>query len=557
MRQLPAMRLSLVRMRLPLLLSLILLAAGCTTPKALTRAELIEKGKLSLIDSSMAGGAESVEPQAVCDVVAWGGWCEDSGQLPAAWTLERALMYALENNVQFRIAALETAIATGNRKLASLDMLPGLVAEAGYSKRSNILASVSEDVVTGNVSLAASTSSDQESNNAQLYFGWSSLDFGLAFLRSREFGEQALMAEENRRRVMQATVRDVAYAWWQAEAYQQMQPELERMRADITEALSQSEDIVRQRLGNAMQAVEYRSALLLVLRRLDSLSLRLDQSRDELARLLHLPPGLEVHVAAAVGDDFNPPALPDIDLRYWQSAAMLNRPEVRQAHYESRATNIAAHRRLLELFPRLLLNFGTHRDSNSYLVNDRWQQGSAQLSWNMMKLASVPGMRRDARMNRELARLREEAQAAAVLSQVAIAGKAYERNRHGWCLSKALLTLNERKSELLDARSAAASMDRLTLTRAQLETLLLRTESALQFAEYQHARLTMLLSAGLLDLPVTDGPAMAQTALHHWLRSGTDADMLAELRQTGTDFGLPELPDDAVLRESAAKACFQ
>ncbi|MFZ5755733.1 MAG: TolC family protein [Pseudomonadota bacterium] len=498
----------------------VVLLAACASPKPLKREELVEEGRDYLARRTA-----------------------EAGSLPPGWTLDAAVRRALTSHLDYRISRLEAAIATGNRKLASLDMLPQLVAEAGYRQRSNVQASVSESVDTGNVSLVPSTSSEQDSTDAQLYLNWDVVDFSMAYLRSRELGDTELAAEENRRRAVQATIRDVAYAWYQARAWQDLAPDLEALRGEVDAALKQSEEIVRQRLGDPLQAVEYRSALLLVLRRIDSVTLQLDQSRDELARILHLPAGAPVLVDPAGAPDMNTlTGLPSADVRLWQSAALVNRPEMRKTIYEARANNRAARRQMLGVFPHLSFRYGANYDSNSFLVNNNWEQGSAQLSWNILKLASIPGLRRDLRMNRELGQMRTEAMSAAVLSQVSIADKAYRRNMSSWCFSKSLFDLNQRRSELLGARSQAAAIDRLSLIRAQLDSLLLRTETGLQFAEYQKARMTLLESAGLLDIPEELQGEAFDRALTALIAGNDSGPVRSELERVASEFELSAPP---------------
>src|SRR5690606_38693596 len=158
--------------------------------------------------------------------------------------------------------------------------------------------------------------------------GWDMLDFSVAYLRRRELASQELAAAENRRKVAQLTVLDVTHAWQQIQIWQTLAPELDALRGEVTEALRQSDEIVRLRLGNTIQAVEYRSALLLVLRRIDAVNLQLDQARDRLAQMLHLPPGHALQVDAASLPLPSGIAGLDISRRdLWQAAAFVHRPE--------------------------------------------------------------------------------------------------------------------------------------------------------------------------------------------------------------------------------------
>lgn len=493
---------------LPLFLTLLFLGA-CASTGPMTRDELVQKGREYLQSEKQEATARD--------------------PLPGAWTLEAAVERALSAHLDFRISQLESALATGNRKLATVDLLPKLVGQAGYQRRS------AQEIVT---------SADRESVDSRLFLEWDVLDFSVAYLRRREMADQERAAEENRRRVAQLTIRDVTYAWYQAVAWQTLAPEVEALRADVDEALRQSDEIVAQRLGNTLQAVEYRQALLLVLRRIDQLTLQLDQARDELARLLHLPAGapLVVDPAAMPDDESFDTALAG-QVALWQAAAMLHRPELKQALYESRQQRTSAMRRMMEAVPRLLLRAGRYRDDNVFLTNRSWKQDNVQLSLDLMRLASLPGLRRNLALSRELADLREQAMAAAVLSQVSMAAKAVTRQQNSLCLSSGLLAVDRERSALLEARSRAASLDSLTWLRARLDSLLLRTEASLQRAEWRQARLMLLQSAGLLEVPA--GEADAEGAgLSSMLGVRLSPAVREELARVAEDFGMAPPGDD-------------
>lgn len=479
---------------------IVFMLASCTGTPPLKREDLVHKGREYLDRTSQA-----------------------SRELPHAWTLEEAVARALSAHVDFRIARLEAAIATGNRKLATFDLLPELTLQAGYQRRSQA---------------EQSTSSDKETRNSQISASWDVLDFSVAYFRQRELADQEHASEENRRRVAQLTLRDAAYAWYQVRTWQELAPELVKLRQEVQDALRQSDEIVRQRLGNPIQAVEYRSALLLVLRRIDSVMLQLDQARDQLGQMLHLPAGSEVLVSGE-GSVAEPVA--DVmygDVSLWQAAGLINRPELRQQAYDSRALRTGAVRRLVEALPRLVFRTGRSRDNNVYLARNEWNNDSAQLSLDLVRLASLPGLRRNLRLSRELADLREQSIAAAVVMQVSIAGKAYERNRNSWCLSRNLLEVDQQRSALLEARSQVASLDNLTRLRSRLDSLLLRTEAGLQQAEMYRARLSLLYSAGLLEVPENTDPENVAAQLRELLGTQTPPAVREELQRVAGEFEL-------------------
>ena len=74
--------------------------------------------------------------------------------------------------------------------LANLEMLPQLVANAGFSNRDNFSGSSSSALLSsssvGDQSLVSSTSSERDVIDADLTLSWDVLDFGLSYVRTLE-----------------------------------------------------------------------------------------------------------------------------------------------------------------------------------------------------------------------------------------------------------------------------------------------------------------------------------------------------------------------------------
>lgn len=466
--------------RLTLVALTLVAVAGCTAPDPLTDSDLRDAARAEdeKWQSRIAGLGEPVD-------LAW------------------ALAWALEHNLDFRLRAYDAALATGNRRLASMAMLPSLTAKAGYRHRSNLQASVSRSVSTGNVSLEPSTSSDRESHTADLEMSWNLLDFSLAFMRAREYGEQALIASEEQRRAVSLLAREVVYAWDRAVAHDALRPLLDEARELTREALAQSDRIVAMRLRDPLEVMEYRKTLLLSMRRINDMAAEMDRSRDELARLMALPAGVRLNLAGGE-EDFAALFLGDevfrqTSLASWQYLALLSRPEMHQALYNARSARRSATRRMVEQMPSLLLRYGANYDSNSYLVNSSWNEGAANLSFNLISLANLPNQRRMGKLERQHAAARQEMQATAIAAQVSIVSKMLQGTHENFCLSKALSDLEANRLRLLDARAQSAALDQLSMVRSRLEQLLLQIEHINMHAEL---RQSMLMFTGTVGVPI-------------------------------------------------------
>lgn len=497
--------------------ALVLAISACTTPKALTSKEIMTAGRERLAEFESRRQT-----------------------LGNGISLPEAMAWAMERNLNLRAASLERSMSVQNRKLASAGMLPSLAAQAGYRWRSNVSASSSQNVATGVQSLVPSTSSERIGTTAQLEASWNVLDFGLAWLRARSEGDKVFIAEEARRRMSQQVAMDVAYAWQRAATFQRVEPTLRSIRLDVSHALAKLDRIEASGLTDPVGLLEYRTALLLVLKRMDAQVLQMNQARDELARLLGLPAGSDIRLEIDDGVKFE--ALPEADLRAWQYAALLNRPEIRQALYGKRSAERNAYRRVLEQFPSLLLRFGTNYDSNKFTVNNQWEDASASLTLNLLKLATIPINRRLGKIEKEQAEIQTELQVAAVLSQVVIAHKALESSTRQACLGDELQKTSERRLSLLDARHKMAMLDELNLVRARVDDLLLSIERDASALEARHAMLMMAQSVGVGAWPEkVEGSADEKAVkIAQWLQGGMVNAVADELKSAEHELGLAD-----------------
>ncbi len=506
--------------------------AGCTTPRALSLDDLTKAGRerMEMLDSRKTALADGV-------------------------SLAEAMTWALDNNLALRAEALERTVATNNRKLATLGMLPSLTAQAGYQWRSKQSASSSENIATGVQSLVPSTSSEREATTASLEASWNLLDLGLAWLRARSEGDRALMAEESRRRVAHQLALDVVTAWDRAASYQRIAPGLAQARVDLSAALRQLEAVAASRLRDPVDVLEQRNAMLLILKRMDGLVLQMDQSRDELARLLGLPSGAGFSLDDTDALAISAPPLADV--KALQYVALLNRPEVRQSLYAKRAANRNGYKRVIEQFPSLLLKYGTNYDSNKYLVHNAWDDASASLSIGLMRLASIPLQRRQAAIEREQAELQADLEATAVLSQVAIAHKARLSSGRITCLSDAIADTAKERMGLLESRAQAAALDQLTLIRARVDNMLVAIERDMAAIESRRATLMLSQSLGIgafpEDLALTRGDERVG-AVASWLQGGMNERLVGQLALVEQEFGVSSVAGSSAegIKEDAA-----
>jgi outer membrane protein TolC len=127
-------------------------------------------------------------------------------------TLDEAMARALKYNLDRRSRVLEEALAQRQLDSAALEMLPRLVADAGYSWRDNDRVTVNRDTSGGLTS--PSVSQDRSRSLGGLEFTWSLLDLSLGYHATRQQGDRALAAGERKRKAMHLLLQDVRTAFF-------------------------------------------------------------------------------------------------------------------------------------------------------------------------------------------------------------------------------------------------------------------------------------------------------------------------------------------------------
>lgn len=425
-----------------------------------------------------------------------------SGQQPVSAPLDiddavaRALMY----NLDYRAAFMSEAMAREDLSRSHYAMWPQLAAGAGYSGRSTYAMSVSRDPNTGQQTLQPSTSSDKNVTTAHLQMTWNALDFGLAYLRTKQKGNAVLMAEEQRRKAFQTIVQEVSLAWWRALAAQRMEPRLHELRGRVESALERSRQMEAMRLQGQFISLDYRRDLLISLRRIAALEEEVLNARNDLIRLVALPRGQQLLLQdTELAPD--PDWLPALTHEQMQLIALSNRPELRELNYRQRVAELEGKVAVASLLPSLSLAGGSRHDSNSYLTYNEWFDVNAQFSFNLLSLAALPSTLRYKKAMESAESLRADAMTMTVLSQLDVALRSIQSDRSGWCISRELERVALERERQYKARSSSQSGDELSQIRAEVEAVLAGLESAFSRADLEASQAMLLTSLGVDPYP--------------------------------------------------------
>lgn len=455
----------------------LLLLAGCSvTPQPLNRAE-----RAAQIATDRAALYVNQEP------------------VQAPISLEEAIARALKYNLDRRVAVMEQAVQLRQFDLSRFDLLPTVVSEAGYHIRSNEQLSTSRNV-TGSLSDPdnASTSLEKRRFVGELGLSWSILDFGVSYYQAKQNADLALIAEERERRAVHQIVQEVRAAYWRAAAAERLQGVVKPVLSEARSALEDSRTVERERLRPLLETLRYQRSLVEAVRQLAAIEEELAISKAELARLMNLAPSSAYKLS--LPDATNVPDV-QLSLPEMETLALEQRPELREAAYQSRITALEARKALLKLFPNLNFYGSLNSDSNDYLVNQEWAQAGAQVSWNLLNFAAAPRNKKLREAQQELVKTRRLAMSMAVLTQVHISHQEYLRAREQYEQAAQLSSIEQRIFGTVRTASQGEAQSVLERVQAGTAAAAAEFQRDLAYAELQNAYAAVHVSMGFDPLP--------------------------------------------------------
>ncbi|WP_085727553.1 TolC family protein [Pseudomonas sp. R37(2017)] len=413
-------------------------------------------------------------------------------------TLHQAMARAVKYNLEGRLKVMEEALAKRQLDLASFDMLPRMALDAGYVGRNNVNASSSQSVRTGTQSLEPSTSQDRDRDVADLTMVWNVLDFGVSYISAKQQGDQRLIVQERRRKVINTIVQDVRSAYWRAMAAERLLTQIDSLMARVETARNNSQSMSQQRIGDPVQALGYQRSLIEATRQLEEQRRALSLAKTELATLINLPMGTELTLATDNGYEI--PEL-KVDLASLEQEALTSRPELREQDYQTRISAAETRKAMLRLLPGLEFSAGGHYDSNSFLVEQGWADYGVKVTWNLFNVISAPAAIDVAKAGEEVAVARRQAMSIAVLAQLYVANANYREALRQFKTNQQLSDIDGQIVGQLRNRHQADGIGELELIQGELNTLQADLRRDLSYADLRNAYGQIFASAGLDPLP--------------------------------------------------------
>ena len=424
------------------------------------------------------------------------------GQAPItnAISLEEAIARALKYNLDYRLKKMESAVALGITDYTSYDMLPSLVASAGYRTRSNYIASDGNINLQTGVENPLNPSSTDERRRllTGAEFSWNALDFGVSYYRARQQANQFLIAEERRRKVVQNIVQDVRASFWRALGAQRLSEQARQITERANLAMARSREAELQKVLPPVLALNYQRALLDATTLLNQRRQDLDVSKAELAAMMNVEPGAAFSLAETTETKLNDAPL---DIRKLEEMALLQRPELREEDFKKRITADETRKQLLGMLPGISFDTALQYDSNKYASSNSWAQGGVRVTWNLMRLFALPALGKTQEAQTKTDETRRMALSMAVITQLRVASERYRLALEDFKLADTAAQVDQRMSDYMRASVTARLDSELELIRVQARSVLGNYQRVNAYANAQIAFGRLQNTLGFDPLP--------------------------------------------------------
>lgn len=413
-------------------------------------------------------------------------------------TLHEATARALRYNLDHKLKLMEEALYQKNFELSRFDMLPRLLATAGYTDRDNDAGGSSMSLISGRQSLEPSTSQENARWTSGVAFSWNILDFGISYYKAKQQADQYLISQERRRKVIQNVIQDVRSAYYRALGAQKLVNKCDTLLNSVTQALKTSETIESKGLTPPTQALSYQRTLLDMTSQLIQKRRELQLAKTELSALMNLPPNSEFTIADTILPE---PLAPPTEIVQLEKTALAFRPELREEDYKDRISHDEAKRLLVSLLPGIELETAFQFDSNKFLANTTWMDYGARASWNLMRLLSFPKMNEMNKFQLDVNKVRRAALTMAVITQVRIGVQRYDMALYDYNLSTRTSMIDDKLFSHVQSGAKVGFENELEVIRASTRSLLSEIQKYSSYANVQASYARLLNSIGLDLLP--------------------------------------------------------
>lgn len=450
----------------------------------------------------------------------------DANQEPVSGPIDmyEAMARALKYNLDYKVEMMEEALKGRELNASRYEMLPQMVAGAGYAGRSNYSGASSLSLLSGRQSLEPSTSSEKNVVTADLGLSWDVLDFGLSYVRAQQKADEYLISQERRRKVANRIIEDVRSSYWRAVSAERLLNKLEQLEGSVGTTLADSERLAERRLSAPLTALTYQRELVDIQANIRQLQRELVIAKAQLAALMNLKPGTQFSLVLPDRAETLP--IISISGEEMMMTALRNRAELREVSYRQRISAKELDAALLSALPSFRAVVGVNYDTNDFLYNNDWLNWGARASWNVLNVFKYPAQKKAVRAQQDLLQQRELALTMAVITQVNVSRARFGHLKEELDTAAHQHRVQDKIMYQIRSGFSAGAMSQQTLLREEMNTLVSEAKYDIAFAGAQNAYANLFGSMGIDEFApeVTgreDVKALATSLRQLWLARQT------------------------------------
>ena len=129
-----------------------------------------------------------------------------------------------------------------------------------------------------------------------LAFSWHVLDFGLSYVRAHQSADKVLIANEQKRKVINRIVEDVRTAYWKAVTATRLLSRLRRLEGRVRTAMKDTRALANKLDASPLTALTYERELVEIQREIRRLHGDLATAKVQLASLINADPAADFTV---------------------------------------------------------------------------------------------------------------------------------------------------------------------------------------------------------------------------------------------------------------------
>ena len=438
-------------------------------------------------------------------------------------SLYEAMARAIKYNLDFHVELYNELLESRQLTTANLEMLPQLVGNSAYNGRNNY-----------DGGSTAILKSDKNRFNHDATLSWNILDFGLSYIRAKQAANKVLIAEEQRRKIINRVIEDVRTAYWRAASADRLITGLRRLVVRVRKAIKDSESLQNDGVSSPLTALTYQRELVEIQQRIQTLQSNLTVAKSQLSALMNIAPGQTYRLASGnLRIGLTRLKMTADEMIY---TAMENRPEIRDVQYNMRINQKEAKAALLQLLPSANVFLSGNVDTDSFLLNSNWVGWGAKATWNLMQVFKYPAKKRLIQAKDEVLDKRALAITMAIMTQVHVSRLRYTNSRRIYFSAAKHYKIQRGILHQIRASAAADQASEQTLIREEMNTLASRVKRDIAYADLQNSYANIYSAMGLDPYTIKsisngDLKSISTSLKQMWIERGVRSGALRNVRR--------------------------